>query len=203
MSIIIEVAFLFIIAVVPLLLYAALKRIVNPVPVVLPVIIAGIVLIPLDFIIQKLFTLDLIRMERGDVILLSNAFFVLVILFGAVAVVTAFAFLERKMAQKRHWTVMAPAALAGAVCTGISLIIETTAEGPWPHYFLRLPVFIGFFMDYIIAVFHLGDVVYGHGSQVYNLILYAGLFLEVFIIAVLVYALTCFLWPRENPRKDQ
>jgi hypothetical protein len=203
MSIIIEVAVLFIIAVVPLLLYAALKRIVNPVPVVLPVIIAGIVLIPLDFIIQKLFTLDLIRMERGDVILLSNAFFVLVILFGAVAVVTAFAFLERKMAQKRHWTVMAPAALAGAVCTGISLIIETTAEGPWPHYFLRLPVFIGFFMDYIIAVFHLGDVVYGHGSQVYNLILYAGLFLEVFIIAVLVYALTCFLWPRENPRKDQ
>ena len=203
MSIIIEVAVLFVIAVVPLLLYAALKRIVNPVPVVLPVIIAGIVLIPLDYIIQMLFTLDLIRMERGDVALLSNAYFALVILFGAVAVVTAFAFLERTMAQKRHWIAMAPAAFAGAVCTGISLIIETTAEGPWPHYFLRLPVFIGFFMDYIIAVFHPGDVVYGHGSQVYNLILYAGLFLEVFIVAVLVCALTCFLWPRENPRKDQ
>ncbi|MDD1690636.1 MAG: hypothetical protein LUQ66_08255 [Methanoregula sp.] len=202
MSIIIEVAFLFIIAVVPLLLYAGLKKIVNPVPVVLPVIIAGIVLIPLDFITQELFTLDLIRMERGDVALLSNAYFALVILFGAMAVVTAFAFLERKMAQ-RHWIAMAPAALAGAVCTGISLIIETTAEGPWPHYSLRLPVFIGVFMDYIIAVFHLGDVVYGHGSQVYNLILYAGLFLEVFIVSVLVYALTCFPWPRENPRKDQ
>ncbi|MCK9630044.1 MAG: hypothetical protein M0R30_00220 [Methanoregula sp.] len=203
MSIIIEVAFLFIIAVVPLLLYAGLKRIVNPVPVVLPVLIAGIIIIPLDYITLKLFTLDLIRMERGDVILLSNAFFALVILFGAVAVVTAFAYLKRKMAQKWHWIAMAPAAFAGAVCTGISLIIETTAEGPWPHYFHRLPVFIGVFMDYIIAVFHLGDVVYGHGSQVYNLILYAGLFLEVFIVSVLVYALTCFLWSRVNPRKDQ
>jgi hypothetical protein len=97
MSIIIEVAFLFIIAVVPLLLYAGLKRIVNPVPVVLPVLIAGIIIIPLDYITLKLFTLDLIRMERGDVILLSNAFFALVILFGAVAVVTAFAYLKRPL----------------------------------------------------------------------------------------------------------
>jgi len=74
----------------------------------------------------------------------------------------------------------------------MSTMGEAREGGPLPHFLLLLPL-TGWIIDTSTEILHLGDIVYSSALPVHTVLLAAGLWLEMVIIATMFYVLLCGL----------
>jgi len=170
---------------VPILLYEGLKKIRDPVPLRFPLLLSGIVLLVLAGILRSglIGTVDVLTGTLG-----MAALMLLVI---ALAVITPFSPFEKKIRIDPAWSLFPLLSLAGAYLLFIASVGESRAGGPLSWFTPLLPL-TGWILDDTATVLHVKDIVYAPGP-LYTFLLTAGLYLEVFIVAGLFYALLALL----------
>jgi hypothetical protein len=171
---------------VPILLYEGLRKIRDPVPLRLPLLLSVIVLLVLAVILQ----LGLI--SNNDVLAGTLEMAALMLLVITLAVITPFPPFEKKIRIDPPWSLFPLLSLAGAYLLFIASVGESKAGGPLSWFTPLLPL-TGWILDDAAAALHVQDIVYSPGLPLYTILLIFGLYLEVFIIAGLFYALLALL----------
>jgi len=174
--------FVIFILIVPALIYAGLRKIVNPVPLRLPLLLAVFVLLVMGGILQfKVFSEP--NSMAGTLV-----WFSLMLLLTSLAVITPYFWLGDKTGIDRPWLIFSLLSFMGVFLMFLSTMGESREGGPLPQFFLLLPL-TGWFLDGSAAILNIQDLVYSALLPVHTLLLATGLYLEVFIIAALFYAL--------------
>jgi len=172
---------------VPALLYAGLKKIASPVPLWLPLILSGIVLAV---------SVQPGVINTGDVLAGSLVMATIMLLVISLAVISPFPPFEKRIAIDSG-AVFPLLSLAGAYLLFLASLGESLEGGPLPWFSPLLPL-TGWILDGAAAVFHVQDIVYAPGLPIHTILLAVGLYLEVFIIAALFYALLSVLPRAKN-----
>jgi len=173
------IVLIFVLAV-PALLYAGLKRIANPVPLRLPLLVSGLVVLVLAGILQAgIF-------GGGDTLAVTLVLATLMLLVMVLAVISPFPYFEKKIRVDPPWAVFPLISFVGAYLLFLTTMGESKEGGPLNEFSLLLP-FTGWILDGAASLLHLGDVVYSSALQVHTILLIIGYYLEVFIFAGLFY----------------
>lgn len=185
------VLFILFVFIIPAFLYSLLKKLVNPVPVYLPVLLA--LLVPMLLALIRMLNL----ISETDVTTGTVTTFLLLFLMMDLAVVAPFALFEQKIGSISSWTIFALPMVTGFFFFFYMTAGEAFYGRPMPPFSAPLPL-TGWILDGAASVLGLQDIVYAFGSPVYEVLREAGLFLEVFIIAV-VYYWVLSLVPKQKP----
>jgi hypothetical protein len=179
--------------IVPILLYTGLKKIVNPVPFWLPVLLAIIAFIVTQILPPK---------DPGMVTAIVSA----LLFFGLNALVVIIPLpLFRKQIDlentKNVCFILIAAAFIEIFCLTYSILNQhdMMIGRSWTHAIDRFPFFVGWLIDGVIQFYHATDYVYAYESKVYYLIMSAGYYLEVILVSGVLYAGLCFLFPLKRP----
>jgi hypothetical protein len=108
-------------------------------------------------------------------------------IFIGMAALTPLPVFTRKLKEFPGWFPLAVAYFFALVLLGLFILggsVESYAGGPYPGFHYRFPV-LGWMMDTVIAVLGAGDVAYF--SPGYEVILWAGLYLEIMIVSFVLY----------------
>jgi hypothetical protein len=108
-------------------------------------------------------------------------------IFIAMAVLTPFPVFTRKNQGFPCWFPLALAYFFALLLLGLDILggsVESYAGGPYPGFHYRFPV-LGWIIDTVITTLGTGNVVYY--SPGYEVILWAGLFLEVVVVSFVLY----------------
>jgi hypothetical protein len=174
--------FIIFILVVPSVLYAGFRKIRDPVPSWLPLLSVGIVLLVLAGLIQ----LNVI--SHGNSMIGTLLIFSLMLLLTTLAVISSYLLFGKKAGIDRPWATFSLLSFISVFLLFWSTMGESREGGPLPMFFLLLPL-TGWIIDGAAAVLHIQDIVYSPALPVHTLLQVLGLYLEVFIIAGLFYAL--------------
>jgi len=176
---------------VPALIYAGLKKITDPVPLWLPLLLSGIVLL------VQAGSLQLGIFNNSDVLAETLVVAVLMLLVITLAVISPFPPFEKKIRIDPPWSLFPLLSFAGAYLLFLASTGESMEGGPLPWFSPLLPL-NGWVLDDTAAALHVQDIVYAPGLQIHTILLAAGLYMEVFIIAGLFYALLSVLPKAKN-----
>lgn len=186
------------IAFAPSLLWAGLKKIADPVPLRLPLLGAAAVLLvvaALPAIIPEPAVPGPVHPE------MTLVMFFLMLLLTTLAVIGPYAIFEQKIRTVRPWLSFTLLMVLGTFLLFFSTMAESRQGGPLPPFGPRLPL-TGWILDGVAGLLGLGDLIYSSALPgVYVGLLAAGLFLQVFIIASVYYAMVSALpaVPEEQP----
>jgi hypothetical protein len=174
--------FVFFILFVPSLLYVFFRKLANPVPLWAPLILAVLVLLAMVGLTgSKIF-------PEPSSIAGTLVMFTLMLLLVSLAVITPYFWIGSRTGIERPWLVFSLLSFIGVFLMFMSTMGEAREGGPLPQFLLLLPL-TGWIIDTLTAILHLGDIVYSPALPVHTVLLAAGLWLEVFIIAAMFYAL--------------
>jgi hypothetical protein len=178
-SLSVNILFLLFIFVFPTLLYLALKKIAEPVPFWLPLLLV-IPVIGILILSSGLF--------KGPG-LVENILlpFSLIFLLSTLAVIGPYPLFERKIGAKNPWQVFTLMSFVGVALFFFSTMGERLEGQPSPPLFSTFPL-SGWIFDGLANVLHLQDAVYAFNSTVYSTLWACAFYLEVFFIAFLYYA---------------
>ncbi|MFA4848733.1 MAG: hypothetical protein WC626_03320 [Methanoregula sp.] len=171
---------------VPALLYAGLKKIADPVPLWLPLLLSGIVLLVLAG------SLQFRVINNSDVLLETLEMAILMLLVITLAVISPFPPFEKKIRIDPPIAIFPLLSLVGVYLLFLASLGESLEGGPLSWFSPLLPL-TGWILDGAAASLHIQDIVYAPGLQMHTILLATGLYLEVFIIAGLFYALLSVL----------
>jgi len=183
--------FLIFILIVPTILYAGLRKIADPVPHWLPTLLAVFVLLVIEGILQ----LNVIG--HGNSMVGTLVMFSLMLLLTSLAVISPYLWFGKKIGIVRPWLIFTLLSFIGVALLFWSTLGESREGGPLPQFTLLLPL-TGWILDGFAAILHIQEIVYSAALPVHTLLLAGGLYLEVFIIAGLFYALLTMLPPADN-----
>jgi hypothetical protein len=171
------ILFLLFIFVIPTLLYHALKKIADPVPLWLPLLFVILVI--------GIFSSGLI----GGQGLVKNLIipFSLIFLLSSLAVIGPYPLFEKKIGAKNPWQVFTLMSFVGVALFFFSTMGERFEGQPSPALFSTFPL-SGWIFDGLVNILHLQDAVYAFDSHVYSILWECAFYLEVFFIAFLYYA---------------
>ena len=178
--IILVIIALFFITAAPFLLYKGLARIAFPVPILLTLVASVVVFV----VVAGVLVLGII--PGGDVLAGTLVMAVFMFVLITLGVISPFPLFERKIRINHPMAVFPLLSLAGAFFLFMASLGEAREGGPLNLFALLLPM-TGWFFDGVTAMLNLGDVVYSPRLPVHTIILAAGVYLEVFITASLVY----------------
>lgn len=178
-SLSVNILFLLFIFVFPTLLYLALKKIAEPVPFWLPLLLV----IPV---------IGILILSRGlfkgpglvENILLP---FSLIFLLSTLAVIGPYPLFEKKIDTKNPWQVFTLMSFVGVALFFFSTMGERLEGQPSPPLFSTFPL-SGWIFDGLANVLHLQGAVYAFNSTVYSTLWTCAFYLEVFFVAFLYYA---------------
>jgi drug/metabolite transporter (DMT)-like permease len=174
------------IIIVPCLLYAGLKKIANPVPLWLPLLLAVVVLLVMGGILQfHIFTEP--NSMAGTLV-----YFFLFLILTSLAVITPYLWIGEKNTTGRPWLILALLSFIGVIMMFWTTMGESKEGGPLPQFFPLLPL-TGGILDVSASLLNSRDIVYSADLPVHTLLLAAGLYLEVFIMATLICVLAGML----------
>lgn len=178
----VTILFLLFIVVVPMALYTGLRKIADPVPLWLPLLLAFFVLLALGGILRfGVFGKDSVL--AGTLVSFS-----LMLLLTTLAVITPYLWFGKRTGITRPWLVFSLLSFIGVALMFFTTMGEAREGGPLPRFFLVLPL-TGWIFDGLAALLNLQEIVYSGTLPVHTLLLAAGLYLEMFIIAGLYYLL--------------
>jgi drug/metabolite transporter (DMT)-like permease len=181
--------FLIFILIVPTILYAGLRKIADPIPRWLPLLFAVFVLLVMGGILQ----LNVIG--HGNSMAGILVMFSLMLLLTSLAVISPYLWFAGKTGIVRPWLIFSLLSFIGVAMLFWSTLGESREGGPLPQFTLLLPL-TGWFLDGSAAILHIQEIVYSSSLPVvHTLLLAVGLYLEVFIIAGLFYAVLSLLPP--------
>jgi hypothetical protein len=183
--------FVIFILIVPALLYAGFRKLANPVPLHLPLILAFLVLLVMAGILMFRIFPEPSSMAG------TLVSFALMLLLTSLAVITPFFWIGNRTGIDRPWFIFSLLSFIGVGLMFLSTMGESREGGPLPQFFLLLPL-TGWILDGFAAILHVQEIVYAPGLQIHTLLLAVGLYLEVFIIAGLFYALLSVLPKAKN-----
>jgi len=171
------IIFLLLIFVIPTVLYLALKKIADPVPLWLP-------LLPVIPVIG-IFSSGLV----GGQGLVENILlpFSLIFLLSSLAVIGPYPLFEKKIGAKNLWQVFTLMSFVGVALFFFSTMGDRLEGQPSPPLFSTFPL-SGWIIDGLANVLHLQDAVYAFNSHVYSTLWACAFYLEIFFIAFLYYA---------------
>lgn len=174
------ILFLLFILVIPTLLYLALKKISDPVPLWLP-------LLPVVPVIGILYLSGSLFKGTGLVenILLP---FSLIFLLSSLAVIGPYPIFEKKIGAKNPWILFPLMSFVGVALFFFSTMGDRLAGQPSPPLFSTFPL-SGWIFDGMANLLNLQDLVYAFDSHVYSILWACAFYLEVFFIAFLYYAM--------------
>ena len=178
--------FVIFILIVPVLLYTGLRKIADPVPLRLPLLLAVFVLLVMAGIIQfKVFSEP--NSMAGTLV-----WFFLMLLLTSLAVITPYFWFGDETRIEYLWLIFSLLSFIGVVLMFLTTMGESREGGPLPQFFMLLPL-TGGIIDASASFFHVEDIVYSAALPVHTLLLAAGLYIEVFVIAAMFYALLGWL----------
>ena len=187
----VTILFLLFIVVVPMALYTGLRKIADPVPLWLPLLLAFFVLLALGGILQ--FSV----FGKDSVLAGTLAYFSLMLLLTTLAVITPYFWLGKRTGICRPWLVFSLLSFIGVALMFFTTMGEAREGGPLPQFFQMLPL-TGWIFDGLAAILNIQGIVYSATLPVHTLLLAVGLYLEIFIIAGLFYVLPGVLSPAKN-----
>ena len=170
------------ILIVPWLLYAGFRKIANPVPLRLPLLLAVAVLLVIGGILQFHVFAEHNSMTG------TLVWFFLFLMLTSLAVITPYFWFGEKTGIDRPWLIFTLLSFIGLFLMFWTTMGESKEGGPLNQFFLLLPL-TGWIFDLSASLLNIGDIVYSADLPVHTLLLAAGLYLEVFIITVMFYAL--------------
>jgi hypothetical protein len=165
---------------VPPLLYAGLKKMKDPVPPALPLLISAAVLLLLTFI-RKAALISDDNVLAGTVITFS-----FLLLLVDLAVIAPYPYFAKKIGFENPWQVFTLLAFVGAGLLFYTTAGEAYYGRPMPPFSAPLPL-TGWILDGAAGILGIQDAVYAFGSPVYPLLMATGLYLEVLVLAILYY----------------
>jgi drug/metabolite transporter (DMT)-like permease len=183
--------FVIFILIVPALLYAGLRKIANPVPLRLPLLLAVVVLLVMGGILQFHVFSEPNSMAG------TLALFSLMLLLTSLAVITPYFWFGDKTGIDRPWLIFSLLSFIGVVLMFLSTMGESREGGPLPRFFPLLPL-TGGILDVSASVLHVQDIVYSPAFPVHTLLIAAGLYIEVFVIVAMFYVLLSRLPKAKN-----
>ncbi|MDD1694734.1 MAG: hypothetical protein LUQ71_08420 [Methanoregula sp.] len=183
--------FLVFVFIVPMVLYTCLKRIANPVPRWLPVALTIADLLLLSWVLLSGV------ISEGDVLTGTLLIFFLMLMLVSLAVVTPYLFFGKKTSTDNPWITFSLLSFIGAALFFSTTMAELKVGMPLPVFGSRMPG-SGWAVDTVISVLSLGDSVYAFDSPVYYPVLAVCLYLDVFVIAGLYYAVMSMQQPSVN-----
>lgn len=183
--------FLFFIFIVPSLLYAGFRKIADPVPLHLPLLLAVLVLLVMGGILRS----DVIG--KDNVLAGTLVIFSLMLMLTSLAVITPYFWIGKKTGIDKPWLTFTLLSFIGAALMFMSTMGESREGGPLNQFFLLLPL-TGWILDGTAAILNIQEIAYSAALPVHTLLLAAGLYLEVFIVAGLYYALLAVSSPAKN-----
>jgi len=182
----VTILFLLFIIIVPMALYTGLRKIADPVPLWLPLLLTVFVLLALGGILQfNVFGKD-------SVLVGTLVYFSLLLLLTTLAVITPYFWFGKRTGIGRPWLVFSLMSFIGVALMFFTTMGESREGGPLPQFFLILPL-TGWIFDGLAAILNIQEIVYSGTLPVHTLLLAVGLYLEMFIIAGLYYVLLCGL----------
>lgn len=185
------ILFLLFIVVVPMALYTGIRRIANPVPFWLPLLLAFLVLLAMEGIFR-------FRVIGNDSVLAGTlVYFSLLLLLTSLAVITPYLWFGKRTGINRPWLVFSLLSFISVGLMFFTTMGESREGGPLPQFFQMLPL-TGWIFDGLANLLHIQDIAYSATLTVHTLLLAIGLYLEVFIIAGLFYILPGVLSPAKN-----
>jgi drug/metabolite transporter (DMT)-like permease len=185
------ILFLIFILIVPTILYAGLRKIADPVPHWLPLILAVFVLLIMGGILQFNVIGD------GNSMAGTLVMFSLLLLLTSLAVISPYLWFGKKIGIARPWWIFSLLSFIGVALLFWSTLGESRQGGPLPQFTLLLPL-TGWIFDGSAAILHIQEIVFSSSLPVHTILLAIGFYLEVFIIAGLFYALLSLLPPADN-----
>jgi len=165
---------------IPALLYAGLRKIADPVPLRLPLLLAVVVLLVKGVILQ----FSLIGESNSVAGLLM--YYPLLFILLALAVITPYFRMGNRTGIRRPWIVFALLSFMSVALLLFSTLGESREGGPYSPFFPALPL-TGWILDGAAAILNI-PLVYS-SLPVHTVLFEAGLYLEIFIMAALIYAL--------------
>lgn len=165
---------------IPALLYAGLRKIADPVPLRLPLLLAVVVLLVKGVILQ----FSLIGESNSVAGLL--VYYPLLFILLALAVITPYFRMGNRTGIRRPWIVFALLSFMSVALLLFSTLGESREGGPYSPFFPALPL-TGWILDGAAAILNI-PLVYS-SLPVHTVLFEAGLYLEIFIMAALIYAL--------------
>jgi len=178
------VLFILFVFILPPLLYLALKKIADPVPLWVSPLFAVIVL---GFLYTGIISSD--NAYENNLIL-----FALIFLISTFAVIGPYPFFEKKIRIQNPWKLFPFAAFIGTALFLIATMGEIYAGRPWSAFSSSLPL-TGWILDGLANLLQVQGTVYAYYSHVYRTLWACGFYLEIFIIAVVYYAVLARLYP--------
>jgi len=177
LSLSVIILFLLFIFVIPTLLYHALKKIADPVPLWLPLLLV--------ILVVGIFSSGL----AGGQGLVENIIipFSLIFLLSTLAVIGPYPLFEKKIGAKNPWQVFTLMSFVGVALFFFSTMGERLEGQPSPPLFSTFPL-SGWIFDGLANILHLQDAVYAFDSHVYSILWACAFYLEVFFITFLYYA---------------
>ena len=183
--------FVIFILIVPWLLYTGIRKIADPVPLRLPLLLAVLVLLVMGGILQ--FKV----LGKGNSMAGTLLIFSLMLLLTSLAVITPYFWFGHKTGIDRPLLVFSLLSFIGVFLMFWTTLGESREGGPLNQFFLLLPL-TGWIFDLLASHLTIGDIVYSSALPVHTLLLAVGLYLEVFVIAVIFYALLSALPRAKN-----
>jgi hypothetical protein len=165
---------------VPALLYAGLRKIADPVPLRLPLFLAVVVLLVKGVILQ----FSLVGESNSVAGLL--VYYPLLFILLALAVITPYFWMGNRTGIRRPWVIFALLSFMSLALWLFSTLGESREGGPYSPFFPALPL-TGWILDGTAAILNL-PIVYT-SLPVHIVLFEAGLYLEIFFMATLIYAL--------------
>lgn len=183
------VLFLVFVFVLPPLLYCGIKYVIDPVPV-------WLLLLPAGVILALRFTGNLPgQMAAGDVL----PSFIVILVLSTLAVLAPYPLFERRIRIKNPWKIVCPIAAVGVMLFFISTFGEIMVGRPQQAFSASLPL-TGWIFDGLVSLLHIGDAVYPFASPLYYSLWMCGFYLEILIIAIVYYAVASRVYPEDKPQ---
>jgi hypothetical protein len=183
--------FVIFILIVPWLLYTGIRKIADPVPLRLPLLLGVLVLLVMGGILQ--FKV----LGKGNPMAGTLLIFSLLLLLTSLAVITPYFWLGNKTGIGRPWLIFTLLSFIGVFLMFWTTLGESREGGPLSRFYLLLPL-TGWIFDLSASLLNIGDIMYSPALPLHTLLLAAGLYLEVFVIAVMFYALLSVLPMAKN-----
>lgn len=170
------ILFLFFVIAGPVLLYRGLKRLADPVPPALPLLISGLVIVLWGWI-----QVSGILKDAG-VVAGTLAVFTLMFFLVTLAIVTAYSFFSRPVSDGGPWLAFALLAFIGNCMFFLTTMGHYRVGMPLPDLGSRVPG-SGNLLDLAITALNVGDIAYAFDSPVYSPALAFALYLNVFVLS--------------------
>jgi len=185
-SLLLLVLFLFFIIPGPWLLLTGLRKLADPVPLYLPVLVSGIVLlVTCGLSVSGI-------LENAGVLAGTLGVFGIMFLMVTLAVITPYCYFRSAEKNGDPWMILSLLAFIGNFLVYFTILDAVRTDRPLPLFGSRM-IGSGHLLDIVISALGVGETVYTISSPFYFVIMVAALWLDVFIISFLYFWLLSLL----------